>query len=95
MVVVLVRWKLVLICVEMEVFCTVVCVEIEHKQPQKNFDVCKWLLVVTMVIKWFFSLFLAFNYRLPLFGSKAACRTDAIHNYCSRGLENRPRFLED
>jgi hypothetical protein len=33
MVAVLVRWKLVLVCVEMEVFFTVVCVEIEHQQP--------------------------------------------------------------
>ncbi len=69
--------------------------KLNTNNPKKTLMFVKWLLVVTMVIKWFFSLFFAFNYRLPLFGSKAACRMDAIHNYCSRGLENRPRFLED
>jgi hypothetical protein len=62
---------------------------------KKTLMFVKWLLVGTMVIEWFFSLFLAFNHRLPLFSSKAACQMDASHNYCSRGLENRTRFLED
>jgi hypothetical protein len=68
--------------------------KLNTNNPKKTLMFVKWLLVVTMVIKWFFFVSSS-NYGLPLFGSKAACRMDAIHNYCSRGLENRPRFLED